>query len=1134
VFRGAWIDDGSKTICHRLDELQMEAFATRTIDPNALLRFPPAVHSLLPAVRTALDNLFKSSAYQGTLIFRGLYFVGRESMTSEEDAKVAGKVAFLEEVLENKIFIEHRLAAPTTRTVLARNRAVRIAKICTAAAWGFCAFALLWSALSFKRQNLVLEPLLADAKRYVHTRRLMVAQGEVPSTADAGGAAITLLNGMSEISFSSYDSYFVPVSWISPFQDDIQGALAASFHEIVLRAIRTELYKRSRLIVPEELGRIVPVPATTPQPAPPPQPTAPATHAAYVQASLVTPVQDPSALPLTNAAGTTVVVEGDGSSIWAQQPVVPVKDIPEFTTLQKYVADLKELDEAGRTFNRLREAKDLHDLGHLMKYAFNKDLPESFYSDSEFYKQAVLEQNYRRFDLDNDYRKRAANRLGKLADDFHDALFRRNPFAARLQKLSTSLQEVIWQPPAAGDSQPLSNISQQLKRIESDVTGPELGWAFQREFSLGNEYGGMLNDIAASSTLGAGVASQVRDASAARWARFQQGLAWASSPLTKTILAVQQDKPEAHLSNDSLLLESALSAFLSQSFVSSTKQGRQLRTDLPDGKRMEWSGPLLDEAVSVAQSYDRFRSGSLSLFPNDLRVAIDQVARERALADMFDFLSQAQVYEDTSQDSSEETLRIDLLRFSAETHSLDAVLEACAHLHSADASRNVADAMNAEAFRLLAVLDGLLKREQPYRPRQEGFADWDGRNAIAPSPTVWGQPDAAGVTAYLEATRGRLSYLSTNYAKPLLTWFTKVEGTPHPEMRPLIAKWQGISDELRDYDAKRPGNSVATLEDYIGDRMTKVSLADCSAASLPSSFRMSQSYFSATAQDLSRTLRQRCFALAGRDAINRYATLEKYFNARLADRYPFADHLPRASEPQADPADVRTFFKMFDENKSIIAATPEKGGLDQTQDAARTFVDQMTKVRKFFQTYVDAPKPESMPLPSLDLEATFRVMKTKEREGDQIIRWQIGVGDSYITNYDATHKVRWTAGQRPVTLSLRWAQDAPRVPITATSAPGAVLRDDHTIEWSYDGTWALLAALADHPTRREEIPSYSEGEPATLAFDVSTVPVGGKPSDARPTRVFMRVALLDPGTTTPVEIPRFPAHAPHIVGEETR
>src|ERR1051326_5189344 len=90
----------------------------------------------------------------------------------------------------------------------------------------------------------------------------------------------------------------------------------------------------------------------------------------------------------------------------------------------------------------------------------------------------------------------------------------------------------------------LSNIAQQLKRIESDVSGPELGWAFSREFSLGNEYGSMLNDVAASATLGAGVASQVRDASAARWARFQQGLAWASSPLTKTILAVQQDKPE--------------------------------------------------------------------------------------------------------------------------------------------------------------------------------------------------------------------------------------------------------------------------------------------------------------------------------------------------------------------------------------------------------------------------------------------------------------------------------------------------------------------------------------------------------------------------------------------------------------
>jgi type VI secretion system protein ImpL len=1127
VFRGAWVDDGFKTLAGRIDELQMEAFATRTIDPSALLRFPPAVQSLLPAVRTALDNLFKSSAYQGTLIFRGVYFVGRETMSSDEDEKPAGKIAFLRDVLDRKIFIEHRLAAPTARTVLARNRSVRIAKICAAAAWGFCAFAVLWASISFKRQNLVLEPLMNQARLAVHARRAITADGEVPSTSDSGTAALSLLNGMSQITFSRYDSIFVPVSWVSPFQDDIQDALGASFHEIVLRAIRAELYKKSKYLVPEDPGRIVPAQNVMP---PAPQPAA--TPASIIPAALTT--TPATNVPLATAAGTMVVVDGDPSMVWAQQPLMPIKGMTEFTALQKFVADVKELDENGRTFNRLREADDLHDLGKLVKYAFGRDLPESFYSDSEFYKRAVLQQNYRPFELDNDFRRRAANKLGRLSDDFHDAVFRRNPFAARLQRLSSSLQEIIWQPPAAGDPQPLTNISQQLKRIESDLTGPDLEWAFHREFNLGSEYNGVLNDIGSSTTFGSGVSNQVRDATAARWGRFQQGLAWASSPLTKTILAVQQDKPEAHLSNDALLLESALNAFLGQSFVTSTRQGSRLRTDLPDGKRMEWNGPLLDEAVAVSQSYDRFRSGSLSLFPSDLRVAIDQVARDRALADMFNFLSQAQVFSDTSQDMSEDALRLDVLRFTAEEHSLEPVLDACAHLRAPDAASNVAEAMNAEAYRLLRGVDVLLKYDQPYHPRQDGFGDWDGKNATPPSPTVWGQQDAAGLTSYLDATRGRVSFLSSNYAKPVLTWLTKIEGSTHPEMRPLVAKWQGIASDLRDYEAKRPGNSVAAIEEYIGDRMTKVSLGDCSATTLQATFRPTDNYFSTTLQDLSRRLRQRCFSLAGRDAIERYARLEQYFNVRLADHYPFADHPPRAGEFEADPADLRTFFKMLDEDKSVITATPEKGGLDKDHEAARKFIGQMADVRKFFTTYIDAPKPDAEPMPSLDVEATFRVLKTKESRGDEIIGWQFGIGDNSVTNYDTVRKpLRWTAGQHPVTMSLRWAQDAPRVPMVTAAARGAVVKD-RTIEWTYGGTWALLAALADHPIRPEELPSYNDLEPVTLAFDVATIPSGGKPSDAKPTRVFMRLALLAPDTKTPLKVPDFPARAPHFTTEETR
>jgi type VI secretion system protein ImpL len=498
---------------------------------------------------------------------------------------------------------------------------------------------------------------------------------------------------------------------------------------------------------------------------------------------------------------------------------------------------------------------------------------------------------------------------------------------------------------------------------------------------------------------------------------------------------------------------------------------------------------------------------------------------------MFDHVAAAQVFHEVPQASSasllEETLRVDLIRFNAEQPALDRVLESCGKLRAPQSARAVANAMSAEAFRLLKDADRLLAIDQPYRTRQIEFADWDG--ASPPSPGVWGARDAAELAVYLDATRARVAFLAGSYAKPLLSWLTKVEGGMRPDMRPLVSKWQGIVDDLRDYETKRPGNSVAALEDFIANRMTKVSVVDCSAATLPSSFRAGGSHFANTLIDLSRELRQRCTTLAGRDAIGRYAELERHFNQRLAGRYPFSEHRPRSGELEADPADIRGFFRLFDDHRAVIAATAAQGGLDRGQGPARTFVEQMTEVRKFFSSFLDAPKPELAP--SLDLEATFRVLKTKEIEGDQIIGWTVAVGDSTITNRDADRKLRWTGG-RPVTLSLRWAQDAPRVPMVAPTG-GAVLRE-RTMVWRYEGRWALLAALADHRTRSEDLPTYADVEPVTLAFDASTKPAGGPDSDAQPTKVFMRLALLAPGTTTPVDVPRFPVRAPRIAVEEAR
>ena len=1110
VYRGQWIDEAFAALAQRLDDVTMEVFAEGTSEGDPLVRFTPSMMAMQTAVRATLDSLFKSSAYHGTLIFRGLYFCGRETVPATEDMPPVGHVAFLAEVLDRKVFIEHRLASPTARTVMARNRAVSIAKTIAAATLVLTILGLGWAAYIFRRQNILLRPVLNAAADAMET-----TAGRETGPAELGRNAVTLLNGMAAIDFDRYDSIVVPVSWFKPYQVTVEHAFADAFHDIILRAIRADLKTKSRNLVPLDEPRIVPFEA-------PAASGVTVTPSGIVPAFWTAPAKPALSVP-EQSGGAAAAVQSQGDPAWVDARLGTMGTMAEFQAMRRFVAELRELDQNIAAFNKLHETGDLRQVGRLVKYSFGIDLPDGFYKKSHLYRHALLGAQYRKLEPDPAFREATSRKLTGLANEFHDALFRRNPFAARLQRLSSTIQNVTWQPPARGDTAPLQAIADQLRRIDADLSGPELEWAFKREFDLGPDYNEMLADMNATSYMGLPASRQLRDATAARWGRFQQGLTWASSPLTKTILSVHEDRPEMHLSKESLLLQSALQTFLGQSFVVSSRRPGPIKTDLTEGYRLNWNTTSLEQAVAVAQAYDRFRGSTLLLFPPDVRVSIDQVARERALGDMLDSISRARLEEQVeyfdSASEREEQIRLDVARFNTMVPHLETVMESSSKL-SPEAGRLIAASVSAEAYRMLRNIDGLLDRDRPYATLED-LGQWDG--GVPPSPRVWGKSDEAELAAWLEATRGRIAFVAMNYARPPLAWLGKSHMATRPDTRELVTSWQAIVDDVRDHDTKKPGNSIAVLEDYIGVRMAKVTANDCSAATLPTGFR-ARSFFGWTAQDLSRRVRQRCLELAGRDATTRYAILENYFNQRLAGRYPFSEALPKTAEAEADPTDLRTFFRLFDENKAALTAPAAQGGLDPEQRSQRRFIDDMSKVRAFFASFLDAPKPELAP--SLDLEATFRVLKQRELDGQQIIDWSLQVGEETVTNRQATKKIRWTAGE-PLRVSMRFANDGTRVPVV-TGQPRAQLADDRKVVWEYANRWALLTALADHPTRNEELPDYNDVLPVTMGFDLATKPVDPAQSDVTPARVFMRLALLAPGTNQPLDLPRFPSRAPRM------
>jgi len=1083
AYRGVWVDEAFTAIDRRVADVQMEVFAAGTTEADWLLRLPPSIASLAKPVRVCLDNLLKASAYHGSLVFRGLYFCGREGLGPMPEAKPAGKVAFLADLFEKKIFEEAGLAAPTARTVMARNRSVRIVQAAVVASLLMCAGALTWAYLSLNHKNAILKPFLQNAAQRM--RRQTDSDAKVES--ELAVSAMNLLDKMAAIDFRRYRLIVVPTSWFSSFDDRLESAIGIAFNQVIFHAVDHGLKKKADALLSNSVYRIEPVQAAT----------------------------------------TGVPSGANETELLAAQPIVAVDRMPEFLDLKRFVDQLKQLDEHVTIFNRLAKAGtgDLNDLGEIVHYGIDQTLPASFYKQGELYQRALKAADYRTFDREM-YVPRARSVVETLTSNLYAALYRRNPFAARLQQLAAALDANAWRQPTGSDTVRVGEIARRLHSIDGALSGPELEWAFRSgsDFNLGVPFNTVVPDIERSKFLGPDVALRVQGAGFSGWKAFRSTLAAAGSPLTGSFLALHDGEPQMRLSEDSLVLEHAIDSFVGQRFVAANSLGRQLYANPSRSARLTWNGAQLDQVLAVAQAYDRFREKSLTLFPPDLRVSIDQVARERARADMEDLLAGAADYVPVPPANGptmlEEQVRSDIAAFGNDTEVLNRVLEGFSHLGSTDSRRKVANVMTIEALRLLRGVNDLLEAEQPYRPRLGGFSWWDG--TAPPSPRAWGAKDAADLAAYTETTRTRIALLARNDAQPLLAWFTRAGTIDRSDVRPLALQWQGILDDLRDYDAKKPGNAVAALEDYVNVRMAKVAPADCAPAAPPSDIRGSTRYFAHTLQQLSGELSRRCYEMASLNASARYAELSSYFNQRLAGRYPFSESALHNGALEADPADVRAFFRKFDAAKPVIISKIAEGDPGFAQ--VHQFLDEMSSVRAFFAPFLDAQKPDLEP--AFDIEASFRTARQQEVDADQIIGWSLGVGDETVTNRDKKPMLRWSVGKE-VRLTLRWANDAPRVPVPSSLARGASVRD-RTVVYEYNNRWSLLTALAENAAPPEVLPRYDDEEQVTLGFRVFTKPVaGGSPGNV-PTQVFMRLAVLAPGTTQPIDVPHFPRIAPKL------
>ncbi|CAM2065657.1 IcmF-related-N domain-containing protein [Sulfidibacter corallicola] len=398
-YAASWPDQAFDHLAERMARLQLDmgfrGFGD-TFD-DAFFLLPAALEALREPMRLLLDGIFVSTAYHDPILPRGIYFTGApdpnpnpESRSqavaprsetpggTKPTASLDGTVrpCFTRDLLTDKIFPERHLAAPSRHKLKTLDRWALTCRLGLAVS---TVVLLVGTAIAASRLHAArgqwrfaltqIRAVLAERHRG-HFDASWLAQNQNP-----------LFFAMQRIDGHHFRSLFLPASWFSTLDADIDRATTLACEDLLVDGLADRLIHRADLL-------------------------------------------------LESSRPTTRKEESPRRS------VTPFEELATYQALDRYVHRLGRLEFHIRAYNRFRGTADLEALRQLVRYCFDFDM-----SDATLHHLAAMNIDTKRFEAIRFERHAAAtDKLGALYDRFLDDLF--HP-AAMLQRDQADLRRFL-------------------------------------------------------------------------------------------------------------------------------------------------------------------------------------------------------------------------------------------------------------------------------------------------------------------------------------------------------------------------------------------------------------------------------------------------------------------------------------------------------------------------------------------------------------------------------------------------------------------------------------------------------------------------------------------------------------------
>ena len=772
------------------------------------------------------------------------------------------------------------------------------------------------------------------------------------------------------------------------------------------------------------------------------------------------------------------------------------------------IASLQTLGENIRIYSDLGRTEKISELQSLANYALNFQLPSDFDQNTNLYQAALSRTRPHNIDL------------AGLRDSLHDALLRAFIAAAARQydvsltaNALTDIHALTGRIDANGAAdaasvEQLRNLRDRLAAI--DATGG--GESPAGPAPLGSTLDGALDQLRSANLAfvpPAFIAELEAQGQICRRAA-QRNLASLTGPggaiLDDSGDTVRLSKPYHDLSL-------ALNAVFAEDFMNS--RGANPAAGAGGGdQRINWNVSLVDAAQQAYERYKQIMSGSTGDAPPEITNAVQAVAAYHLAGFVQDRVLAAR--QPMGNEKTEDARRAEIRSFAAVAPLLTSLARGMSDIGQTRTGSQILAIGSAQARSLLGEVSRQFGDDRLYMPVGQGFSWWNGTDKL--SLQSFGVGGSGDLAAWLATQRATASALALDEAKPLITY---LDSNPEAGDSLDATKWSNTIHALDLYTAKEPNNSLTALENFILTGMDQITQSNCrDVANIPVSV---SDYFGESLWRLKTDLGKRCSTLQQSSIADQYRQLADLFNATLAGRFPFS--AGGKIKSWAEPDDVRKFYKLFD--NGIVSASGTRTFVGAPQAA---FIAQMETLRPLLAPLVADAQDQ---LPAWAAEIEFRAVRNIERAGNQVLELSLDSGGTHVSSLQDKPVLVWSFGQ-PITLTARWAENAPSIP---APAGGQALIKDVSASWTYDNPWALFAMLADHNALHDPTLPAAAHRPETM---VLTVPLMKNPQAAQggdstlsSALLFVRMRLRalehvpgQPDKRTPVIISRFPTAAP--------